>query len=455
VRVERVEEGGGVGMAGEAGRRVVPTVGVLLLAAALAAGCTSSGSSAPQATTSAQSLKGEQVHVLGLWSGPELDNFMKVKSAWEANTGGVVAWQATQDPTAALAASAPAEGAPDIAVLPNLELMQQLAAQHKLVALDSVLDMKQVDRDYAPAWINLGSYNDKLYGIFYKVTDKATVWYNPKAFAAANYAVPKTWKDMVSLADKMVADGRTPFSVVAASGPANGWALTDWISEIVLNNCGPDVYDRWISAKLPWTDACIKQSFDMFDTIVRTKGYVLGGAQRITSTTDAAGGDPLYTNPPSAYMYHLASFAQGFIAANFPKLTAGTDYSFFPFPAINPKYSGSVAVGADIVVMTHDTPAARSFMAYLAGAPAQEAWIKLGGFTSVNRSVPPDTYPDPVARAIAKQLTDAKVIRFSAGDMMPAALQRAWWSAMLDLVNDPGKLDSILDSLTSSAQDSG
>src|SRR5690348_16709832 len=180
-------------MAGEAGRRAVPTVGVLLLAAALAAGCTSSGSSAPQAPASAQSLKGEHVHVLGLWSGPELDNFMKVKSAWEANSGGVVDWQATQDPTAALAASTPAQSAPDIAVLPNLELMQQLAAQHKLVALDSVLDMKQVDRDYAPAWINLGSDNDKLYGVFYKVTDKATVWYNPKAFAAANYAVPKKW----------------------------------------------------------------------------------------------------------------------------------------------------------------------------------------------------------------------------------------------------------------------
>jgi hypothetical protein len=36
--------------------------------------------------------------------------------------------------------------------------------------------------------------------------------------------------------------------------------------------------------------------------------------------------------------------------------------------------------------------------------------------------------------------------------MMPASVQRAWWDAMLQLVQDPTKLDSILDSLTSVAQ---
>jgi len=97
--------------------------------------------------------------------------------------------------------------------------------------------------------------------------------------------------------------------------------------------------------------------------------------------------------------------------------------------------------------MVSDTPAARSFMTYLAGAQAQEAWIELGGFTSVNRSVPPDAYPDPVARAVAEQLTGAEVVRFSAGDMLPASMQRAWWKGMLALVEDPSKVQSILESL--------
>ena len=248
---------------------------------------------------------------------------------------------------------------------------------------------------------------------------------------------------MIMLADTMVADGHTPFSVVAASGPASGWALTDWISEIVLNNCGPDLYDRWIASETPWNQACIKQSFYMFTKIVSTNGYVLGGSQRIIATGDDVGADPLYTDPPTAYLCYLASFAQAFIAASHPDLEPGTDYDVFKFPTINPEYHGAVTVGADVPVMLSDTPAARSFMTYLASARAQETWIKFGGFTSVNRSVSADTYVDPVARTVAEELTEAEVSRFSAGDMMPTSLQRAWWGAMLDLVqgSERGGLD--------------
>jgi alpha-glucoside transport system substrate-binding protein len=257
---------------------------------------------------------------------------------------------------------------------------------------------------------------------------------------------------MITLADAIVADRHSPFSVVAASGPASGWALTDWMSEIVLNNCGPDRYDQWVAAEIPWTHACIKQSFEMFTKVISTKGYVLGGSQRIIATGDDEGADPLYTDPPTAYLCYLPSFAQAFIAASYPGLEPGTDYDVFRFPTINPEYQGSVTVGADVPVMVSDTPAARSFMTYLVSARAQEAWIKLGGFTSVNRSVVVDAYLDPVARAVAEELTEAAVSRFSAGDLMPASLQRTWWAAMLDLVQDPSLLDTILDRLTAASK---
>jgi alpha-glucoside transport system substrate-binding protein len=426
----------------------------LLVLAPFAVACTSSGNPATTSSASpsvAQDLT-RHVRVLGLWSGPEYDNFATVKSAWEKSTGDTVDWQGTQDVTAALEADDQAGTPPDIAVLPNLAVMRQLAKDGTLVPLNSVLDMTQVTTDYAPAWTDLGSVNGTLYGVFYKASNKATVWYNPAAFAAGAYTVPQTWGDMTRLADTMIANGRTPFSVVSASGPASGWPLTDWISEIVLNNCGPEVYDKWISAEIPWTHPCIKQSFEMFESVVQTKGYVLGGTTGILTTGDGDGGTPLYAKPPTAYMYYLSSIAQGFIASQYPNLKAGHDYNFFQFPTINPRYSGAITVGADVVVMVRDTPAARSLMSYLAGAPAQEAWIKLGGFTSVNRSVASDSYLDPVGQAVAARITDARIVRFGAGDMMPASLQQAWWAGMLDLVKDPSRLDSILSSLTSAAK---
>ena len=446
------------------GRSTERIIGLVTLVAVLGVGCSGPDVSAPATatptpmatagatSTAPQGLAGAHVHVLGLWSGPELDSFQTVKAAWEQETGAIVDWEGTQDLPGTLAAHRQSGDPTDIAILPNLAVMEQLADEETLIPLDSVLDMQQITRDYAPAWIDLGSHDGKLYGIFSKVTNKGAVWYSPKAFAAAGYRVPTSWNQMIKLADTIVADGQAPFSVVAASGPASGWALTDWISEIVIRNCGPDLYDQWVQSEIPWNQACVKQSFDRFAKIVATKGYVLGGSDRILSTGDDVAADPLYTDPPTAYLCYLASFAQAFVAASFPDLEPGTDYDVFGFPTIDPEYDGAVTIGADVPVMVSDTPAARSFMTYLASARAQESWIKLGGFTSVNRSVSAETYPDPVARKVAEELTGAEVIRFSAGDMMPATLQRAWWGAMLDLVQDPSKMDSILDGLTATAK---
>jgi alpha-glucoside transport system substrate-binding protein len=432
-------------------KRICFVVGLVVLLALLAA-CGPTPTPTPPSAKPPEGKIG-RVSILGVWGGTELDNFQAVKDAWEKDTGGIVDWEGTRDLTAILTTRVQGGNPPDIAILPNPGLMQQLAKQGKLVALDSFMDMNQVKKDYAQAWIDLGSYNGKLYAIYYKAANKATVWYNPKAFTAGGYAVPKTWDDLTKLADKMVADGKTPFSIATESGAASGWSLTDWLSEIVLNNCGPDTYDKWIAHTIPWTDACIKQSFDLFGKIVGTKGYVLGGSQGILATNFVNGTYAMYTEPPQAYMDYLGSFAQGFIAAQYPKLKPGDDYTFFPFPTINSQYQGAVTIGADVIVMFNDTPATRSFMTYLAGATAQETWVKLGGFTAVNRSVSLDAYPDPVAKAAAQGLTSATISRFGAGDMMPAAMQQEWWKQMLEFVKDPSKTDAILNSLEATAKD--
>jgi alpha-glucoside transport system substrate-binding protein len=183
---------------------------------------------------------------------------------------------------------------------------------------------------------------------------------------------------------------------------------------------------------------------------------VLGGSDAVLSTSDAEGVLPVYADPPEASMYPMASFAQGFITQAYPALEPGRDYGFFPFPPVDPARAGAITVGGgDVVVLLRGTPAARSFLAFLTGATAQEAWVGLGGSTSVNRSVPADAYRDPVASMIADHLEAADVVRFGAGDLMPAPVQRARWDAMLRLVEDPARLDEELGQLTGVAAAAG
>jgi alpha-glucoside transport system substrate-binding protein len=83
-------------------------------------------------------------------------------------------------------------------------------------------------------------------------------------------------------------------------------------------------------------------------------------------------------------------------------------------------------------------------MKYLVTAEAQSIWVKRGGALSANKKVDPASYPDDLSRSMASILVGAKTARFDAGDLMPSAMQSAFWKAVLDYVSSPGTIDAIL-----------
>jgi alpha-glucoside transport system substrate-binding protein len=102
--------------------------------------------------------------------------------------------------------------------------------------------------------------------------------------------------------------------------------------------------------------------------------------------------------------------------------------------------------------MFKDTPQARALMNYLTTPAAQAIWVKRGGALSPDKKV--TDYPDKISADSAKALTSAKIFRFDASDLMPEAMNAAFWKAVLDYANDPTKLDSILTSLDKVQADS-
>jgi alpha-glucoside transport system substrate-binding protein len=204
------------------------------------------------------------------------------------------------------------------------------------------------------------------------------------------------------------------------------------------------VYDQWVNHEIPWTDTRIKSAWEKFGRVALTTGYVPGGANFVLSTNFVPASYLPFESPAKAGMYFLGSFTQGFISEQFPNLVAGEDYSFFPFPAIAPQFDGAVTGGADLVVMFRDTASSRSLMQYLASSAAQQIWVSRGGFTSTNKLVPLDNYPDALAQKVAEQLTTAKIFRFDADDIWGGDLQAAFWKGILDYLRNPGRLDAIL-----------
>lgn len=402
--------------------------------------------------TSSSSSSVKTLDLLCVWGGTEQDSFKATVAPFKQQTGITVNVESTRDLNAQLTTRLRGNNPPDIAILPNPGKMQELASQHKLIALDSFLNMSQIRSQYASTWIDLGSYNSKLYAIFYKAANKGTVWYNPKQFTAGGYSTPGTWQDMINLSNTIAGKGRYPWSMGVESGAASGWPATDWIAQIYLNQAGPDMYDKWVAHKIPWTDPSIKTAFQTYGAIVGGKHYINGAPQSILATNFLPASYGPFKSPPDSYMYYLGDFTEGFITAQFKTLQPETDFNFFPFPTINTQFQGAVTGGADVVVAMKDNDAVRKLVAYLATADAQTIWVKRGGFTSVNKSVDLGVYPDPVAKSSARMITATSIFRFGAGDLMPSAVQAAFWKGMLTFIADQTQIDSVLGSIESTAQ---
>jgi len=407
------------------------------------------GLSACGASNTAAGKIGGTVHVLGTWTGNEKDAFDAVMKPFTDQTGVKISFEATRDLNAILQTKVAAGNPPDVTGAPGIGTLIKLARAGKIVTLDDKLDMSQLNANYGADWINLGKIDGKLYTLYAWAALKGLVWYDPKAFAAKGYQVPKTWDELIALQTKIKSDGGKPWCIALESQAASGWPGSDWVKEIVLSQSGPTVYDAWWQGKQKWTSTEIKQAWQTWGQILGPNdSNVYGGSQYMGATTFGDGGQGLFASPPKCYMFNQGSFITSFFDGYTPKPTAGTDYAVFPLPDVNSANAGAHVLAGDAFVMTKDTPQARALMKYLATADAQDIWVKRGGGKiAINKQVSLNDYPDPISKALAQVVISTKIGRYDAGDLMPSDMQAAYWSAVLKFVQNQSQLDSILSDL--------
>ncbi len=417
-------------------------------ASALLAAC---GGTNPTTGGNAAS-KVNAIDALVEWSGSELDSYNAINQAFTNKTKIKVNVESTRDLPAILNTRVRANNPPDICGMPTLSTFHQLAGQKKLIPLDSYFNMSDYQQNYAKAWQDLSSYNGHIYAVLPKANSKGTIWYNPTEFQKVGGTVPKTWQDLISLSDKIANSGKYPWAMGVESQAASGWPAADWIDQIYLAQNGPDLYEQWIAHKIPWTHSSVKQAFQMFGQIAHGNHYINGAPNSILATGFQDASFMPYSNPPKAYMYYLGDFAAGFITVQYKALQPGTGFNFFPFPTLDPKYTGAVTGGADLMAALKDNDGTRQYTQFVASAEAQAIWVKRGGATSANKAVALSDYPNDVARATAQQLTGAGFFKVGADDQMPLVVENAFWKATLAYIGDAKQLDSALSTVEGVAQ---
>ena len=407
-------------------------------------GVTPTGETPAAGETPAPSADLGDVDVLGIWGGDELTSFEALVAPWEADTGGEFDFTGTRDITAQLTLNVEGGTPPDVALPAEVGLFQRFARDGELVPLSECAGLEEaVLANYPQGFIDLGTVDGTLYGFFMKADTKGTIWYNPGFFADNGYTAltaDSSFDDLIALSDAILAGGVVPpWSNAQFANGGTGFPGTDTIQQILLNEAGGDVYDGVIDGSVPFTDAAVKDAFEKFGQLALTDGYVVqGGADAISATGFIEGTFPPFESPPEAALYHLGGFASGFITDQFPDAVPGEDFNFFPWPG------GAVTGGSNIVYAFNSDETTCSFMSHLASAEAQQIWVDIGGFTSVNTQIGLDSYPDPVARAQAEQLTLAETFRFDLDDAIGGALQAAFFTGVTEYLADPDSLDGIL-----------
>jgi alpha-glucoside transport system substrate-binding protein len=338
---------------------------------------------------------------------------------------------------------------PDMADIAQPGTVAQFAKQGKLKSI--AYARPTISKNFAPAWLSLGTYSGKLYALPFKAANKSIVWYNVPAFKNAGVKPPKTFAQLLADAKTIKNSGTPAYSI----GGADGWTLTDMFENIYLRTFGAAKYNLLGAHKIKWTDPSVK-------TALTTMGKILGDTSNIAGGTSGAlqyGFNDSVTNafasPPKAAMVFEADFVGGVITSS-TKAKANTGFNTFTWPSITPgANAGAVEIAGDLFVAFHDTPAIRAFVNFLATAPAAEAWAKQGGFGTGNKNVPASIYPDAITRTNEAPISTAKSVVFDMSDQQPpsfgATASQGEWGLFQDFLKKPSDVAGIQKKLEAAA----
>jgi len=428
-------------------RRLLTPIAIAGVVGMALAGCSSNSPNPATSGNGGQSLKGETLNVAADWSGAEQANFQKVLDGFTSKTGATVNYTSYGSNVATTLNTKIAGGdPPDVAVIPQPGLLQSLAKAGHLIELSSDT-LNAVKKNYSQDWVNLGTVDGKVYGVWFKGSNKSTVWYNTKVYDNAGAKVPKTWDDFLAQL-KLVSDsGVSGLSV----GADVGWPLTDWFENVYLRTAGAAKYDQLAKHEIPWTDPSVIEALTVLSKLWSNSTLVeSGGAQRTfgDSVTEVFG------DPAKAGTVYEGDFVAGNITSQ-TKAKIGTDAKFYDFPSING--SGPAVVGGgNAAIQLKKNKAAAALMTYLASPEAATIWVKLGGFTSPNKAVSTSDYPDATSKQIAEALVNAKTFRFDMSDQAPSAFGgtpgSGEWKILIDFYNNPTDVQGTAQALEAAAK---
>jgi alpha-glucoside transport system substrate-binding protein len=373
---------------------------------------------------------------------PQIDSY----KPFEQCTGATVQYEGDKSFEAQVLVRAQAGNPPDIAIVPQPGLLQQLVATGKAVAAPEAT-AANVDEFWGEDWKAYGTVDGTFYAAPLGANMKSLVWYSPAEFEENGYEIPTTLDELKALSDEIAASGKKPWCAGISSGEATGWPITDWHEDMMLRLSGAETYDQWVNHEIPFDGPESTAALDAVGDFLKNDDYVNGGlgdVKSIATTTFQDGGLPILQG--SCSLHRQASF----YASNWPE---GTDVSengdvfafYLPGQTADEK---PVLGGGEFILAFNDRPAVQAFQTYL----SSDLWANNkadatpnGGWVSANTGLEIDKLTSPIDRLAAETFQDPNaVFRFDGSDQMPAAIgSNEYWKQATNWITGQSTADTV------------
>ncbi|MGW0878105.1 extracellular solute-binding protein [Streptomyces sp. NPDC002671] len=368
------------------------------------------------------------VTLLANWEGTEEGNFKEaVIEPFERKYHIHVDYQGSSAESEVLGADVEAGTPPDIVVLTGPGELAAYAGQKDQKVLQPL--ERLVPRDeFSASWAT--PLNGHLYWFPLKADLKSIVWYPG---------------DMSEQQRRTDAKQPGKWCLGMGSGATSGWPGTDWIEDIVLQQNGPDFYERWARGEQNiWQSTPMKVAWKTWGKMVDA------GGENVLPILKSEYKSPF---PPGCTLEHQASYVRH--QPRWQQVDGRYEHSFRLIDGTT--VDNAWEVSGDLVALINATPQAKKLISYLASADAQRAWnagetgFSVATSAQRKRTGTEKTAPEsPWHRSLSDTLLDKDAVHcFDASDAMPPTVRDAFAEAVLDFLAHPDHLNGLLKNLDS------
>jgi len=390
------------------------------------------------------------VTIMGAFGGGEEELFNASLAPFEEESGIDVQYVSDQDFTTNILIRVDSGDPPDVGLFPQPGGVMQMAADGKVVPIDSYLDYDALQSSLVTGFLDSARYEGRVYAAPMRMAVKSIVWYPKKAYEEGGWSTePANLGELSEVADQIASDtGAAPWCIGWESAQATGWVGTDWVEEYMLRLHGPDVYDDWIFHRIPFNDERVVAAIEAYGELANKEGNVLGGSTGILSTPFAEAMLPAFEDDPGCYLMRQGNFATGFFPEDV-QANLDEEIGIYVFPPAEGGFDGQpILGGGDLAAaFSYDTDTI-ALMEFMTSDEFGGPWAEGGGWLSPHTTFDTSLYPDETTRQIAEFGYDADVFRYDGSDVMPKEVgSDSFWKGMVEFQDGSKSAQEVADDI--------